>query len=85
MSPLNEYIQITNEDGEMEMIFFGAFAKRMGEYVRKANMPGEEFLVKAARAYLAKPVTSDSKAQSHKLLEQLRMEMERAAGRLPLK
>jgi len=84
-SPLNEHIQITNEDGGGELIFFGAFAERMKGYVEKANMSGAEFLVKAARAYLAKPVTSDSKAQSHKLLEQLRMEMERAAGRLPLK
>ena len=84
-SPLNEYIEITNEHGEMEMIFFGDFAERMKGYIKKANMPGEEFLVKAARAYLAKPRTSDSKAQARKLLEQLRIEQERAAGRLPLK
>lgn len=78
--PDNEFVQIESDSGA-EFIFLGAAAKRMGRYIEKAGMEPEELLLKAAEAYLKKPVTAESRARTRQSLREMEDNKERDAGR----
>jgi hypothetical protein len=81
--PANELIEIDTDSGH-EFIFLGAAGERMREILKDTGVPPEEFLYKAAKAYLEAPQTADSRARARQLLQEIRKNKERQAGRRSL-
>jgi hypothetical protein len=82
--PDNEFVQFETDSGG-EYIFLGAAAKRMEKYVARSGVKPEDFLLKAAEAFLKKPVTPESKARALRFFRDLEEKKERDAGRLPVR
>ncbi len=88
--PDSEFVEIET-DSNVEFIFLGAAAKRMGKLIEKSGLAPEELLLKASEAFLKKhepyrnkPIPREWKARTLRTLRDMEENKERDAGRLPM-